>query len=262
MDNCSSSKLEDPTQKRKCLHMWPFIQATSKIPANTQDVSRMLKSLQPLLQDTLQKKRTTSFWESVYTVSGPLTWKDFHLLAGRGTLRTNLCIYDPRNMQFVHWFDPICLILKIASFYSRIILLYPTGSDEVSEPQPIPPLLAGYDKDWLSLSPYALRYWDKLLLEPYSKQHDVAYIVVAPDNDYILSAAQVFFKELSTVYELCRLGKHCPISRDLRDGIIRISKKAASKLSEEPVNEWFTFIGENIYLQYMYRKLAPGVVFL
>ena len=102
MDNCSSSKLEDPTQKRKCLHMWPFIQATSKIPANTQDVSRMLKSLQPLLQDTLQKKRTTSFWESVYTVSGPLTWKDFHLLAGRGTLRTNLCIYDPRSLQFVH----------------------------------------------------------------------------------------------------------------------------------------------------------------
>ena len=132
------------------------------------------------------------------------------------------------------------------SLNERIILLCSSGSDEVSEPQPIPPLLAGYDKDWLSLSPYALRYWDKLLLEPYSKQHDIAYIVVAPDNDYILSAAQVFFKELSTVYELCRLGKHCPISRDLRDGIIRISKKAASKLSEEPVNEWFTFIGENI----------------
>ena len=139
---------------------------------------------------------------------------------------------------------PICYF-ELMEVFIYIFFFFFAGSDEVSEPQPIPPLLAGYDKDWLSLSPYALRYWDKLLLEPYSKQQDVAYIVVAPDNEYILSATQVFFKELSTVYELCRLGKHCPISKDLRDGIIRISKKAASKLSEEPVNEWFTFIGEN-----------------
>lgn len=84
MDNCSSSKLEDPVHKRACLHRWPHIQATAKIPINTQDVSRMLKSLQPLLQESLHKKRMTSFWQAVYTVSGPLTWKDFHLLAGRG----------------------------------------------------------------------------------------------------------------------------------------------------------------------------------
>ena len=34
-----------------------------------------------------------------------------------------------------------------------------TGSKETSEPQPVPPLLVGYDKDWLSLSPFALKYW-------------------------------------------------------------------------------------------------------
>ncbi len=121
------------------------------------------------------------------------------------------------------------------------------GSDEVCEPQPIPHLLAGYDKDWLSVSPYALRYWDKLLLEPYSKQQDVAYIVVSPDNDHIITAVQAFFKEMSTVYELCRLGKHCPISKDLRDGIMRIKKKAATTLADEPVNEWFKFIGECLF---------------
>ncbi len=84
MDNVNSSKLEDPVHRNSCLSRWPFIQSTSKVPSNTQDLSRLLKSLQPLLQDTIQKKRTTSFWESCYTVSGPLTWKDFHLLAGRG----------------------------------------------------------------------------------------------------------------------------------------------------------------------------------
>ncbi len=84
MDNCSSNKLEDPTHKRACLHRWPFIQATAKIPVNTQDISRMLKSLQPLLQDTLQKRTTNLFWQSVSRVRGPLTWKDFHLMAQRG----------------------------------------------------------------------------------------------------------------------------------------------------------------------------------
>ena len=58
--------------------------ATAKTPTNSQDVNRMLKSLQPLLQDAIQKKRTTRLWEATYTISGPLTWKDFHLLAGRG----------------------------------------------------------------------------------------------------------------------------------------------------------------------------------
>lgn len=57
---------------------------TAKIPKSSEEVVRVLKSLQPLLQDAIQKKRTTRLWESVYTISGPLSWKDFHLLAGRG----------------------------------------------------------------------------------------------------------------------------------------------------------------------------------
>lgn len=56
------------------------------------------------------------FWESVYTVSGPLTWKDFHLLAGR-------------------------------------------GAEEASEPQPIPSVIVGYEKEWLSVSPYTFSFW-------------------------------------------------------------------------------------------------------
>ena len=44
---------------------------------------------------------------------------------------------------------------------------------------------------------------EKLLLEPYSCQRDVAYVVVAPENDLVLSNVKMFFKEFSAVYEVC-----------------------------------------------------------
>ena len=106
-------------------------------------------------------------------------------------------------------------------------------------------MVVGHDKDWLSLSPYALQSWEKLLLEPYTYTRDVAYIVVAPDNDYILSRTRSFFKELSAAYEVCRLGRHCPITKVLRDGILRVGKTAAVKLAKEPVDEWFTMLSES-----------------
>lgn len=47
----------------------------------SQDVVRMLLSLQPVLQDTIQKKRSVRSWG----VQGPLTWQQFHKMAGRGS---------------------------------------------------------------------------------------------------------------------------------------------------------------------------------
>jgi len=139
------------------VHRWIFLRARG--PQCTQDIIRVMKSLQPILQEAVQKKCTTRLWEAPYTVSGPLTWRQFHRLAGRGT-------------------------------------------DDRCEPQPIPSLLVGYEKDWVALSPYAIHYWDKLLLEPYSYVRDVAYIVVAPENDFVLSSVRTFFKELSSTYEV------------------------------------------------------------
>lgn len=80
-------------------------------------------------------------------------------------------------------------------------------------------------------------------MEPFGRQRDIAYVVVAPDNDFILQNVISFFKELSTVYELCRLGRHCPISKVLRDGIMRVGKSAAQKVQDEQVDEWFKSIG-------------------
>lgn len=52
------------------------------------------------------------------------------------------------------------------------------------EPEPVPALLvSSLDKEWMTISPYAIKYWDKLNLEPYSKQKNIAYVVVMPDFD-------------------------------------------------------------------------------
>lgn len=56
----------------------------SKVENNSQETLRKLRRLLPLLEDAIQKKRTAHVWESVYRITGPLSWKDFHLLAGRG----------------------------------------------------------------------------------------------------------------------------------------------------------------------------------
>lgn len=152
------------------VHKWPYFRAGG--PRTNLDILRIMKSMQPLLQDSFHKKSNTRLWDAPYTVQGPLTWRQFHKLAGRSL---GQC-----------------------------------------QPQPIPSILVGHEKEWLTVAPYALQYWDKLLLEPYSYSRDMAYVVLAPDNDYIVSKVKMYFKELSTTYEMCRLGRHAPMKGKLQ----------------------------------------------
>lgn len=76
------------------------------------------------------------------------------------------------------------------------------GSEESPEPLPIPTLLVGYDKDFLTISPFSLPFWERLLLDPYGGHRDVAYIVVCPENEALLEGAKTFFRDLSAVYEV------------------------------------------------------------
>ncbi|XP_076277174.1 mediator complex subunit skuld isoform X1 [Lasioglossum baleicum] len=207
------------TNRVNGVHRWVFLRARG--PQCSGDIVRMMRALQPLLQDAVQRKCTTRMWEAPYTVAGPLTWRQFHRLAGRGT-------------------------------------------DDRCEPQPIPALVVGYDRDWLSLSPYALSYWEKLLLEPYAGPRDVAYVVVAPDNDCVVNKVKSFFRELSTTYEICRLGRHTPISKALRDGILRVGKSSVQKQTKLQIDDWFKLLGENqlgellrLYAQVCNHRLAP-----
>lgn len=71
---------------------------------SSQDVVRMLLSLQPFLQDAIQKKRTGRSWENIQHVQGPLTWQQFHKMAGRGsygktTLLTTHQIFFTTNLH-------------------------------------------------------------------------------------------------------------------------------------------------------------------
>ncbi|KAG8036149.1 hypothetical protein G9C98_004729 [Cotesia typhae] len=208
------------TAKSVGVHRWAFIKARG--PQCNGDILRMMRTLQPLLQDAVQKKCTTRMWEAPYTVTGPLTWRQFHRLAGRGT-------------------------------------------EDRCEPQPIPALVVGYDRDWLSLSPYALSYWEKLLLEPYAGPRDVAYVVLAPDSEPVINKVKYFFRELSTTYEICQLGKHTPITKACRDGIIRVGKSSSQKWSKQPlIDDWFKLLGDNqlgeqlrLYAQVCSNRLAP-----
>lgn len=79
------------------------------------------------------------------------------------------------------------------------------GSEESPEPLPIPTLLVGYDKDFLTISPFSLPFWERLLLDPYGGHRDVAYIVVCPENEALLEGAKTFFRDLSAVYEVRKL---------------------------------------------------------
>ncbi|GFR59275.1 mediator of RNA polymerase II transcription subunit 13, partial [Elysia marginata] len=226
MDHCISGQFSEQLMRTPAMHKWPFLRGASCIPTNSQDIISFLKSLHPILQNAIQNKRVTRSWENTYKLQGPISWKDFHDLAGR---------------------DPFL-----------------SGTEENHEPQPIPQFLVGHDKDWLSVSPYSIRFWDKQFLEPYGRMRDVLYVVVAPDNDFILQHVVSFFKELSTVYETCRLGRHCAINKPLRDGVLRVGKQAAAKLMDEPVEDWFNLIGDTplasklkLYAQVCKHNLGP-----
>lgn len=175
------------------LHRWPFLRAPA--PAAGRDVVRLMRRLQPLLQDAIQKKCSTRMWDAV---AGPLTWRQFHRLAGRGT-------------------------------------------DDLCEPQPVPPLLVGHDRDWVALSPHALQYWDRLLLEPYSYSRDAAYVVLLPDSPALLPRVKAFFRDLSTAYEQCRLGRHSPLVRLAKDGLLRVPRTPRP----EPLDDWFNNLADN-----------------
>ena len=220
--SASSSAPPPPPPAGPIVHYWPFLHVQG--PGSSYDIIRVMRTLQPLLQDSIQKKRAASLWRAPFAVQGPLTWRQFHRMAVRGT-------------------------------------------EDRCEPQPIPSVMAGFDRDWVAIAPLAIPHWDRLLLEPYSRPRDVAYIVLAPDVDYVLQRTKLFFRELSSVYEMCRFGRHVPVTKGLRDGILRVGKSASAKLANDPIDDWFTNIGDSpvasllrLYAKVCRYHLAPTLI--
>lgn len=84
--NLFNSQVEDVKQSKTAhsfpVHRWPFLRASG--PQCNQDIVRVMRNLQPLLQEAIQKKCQTRLWEAPSAVKGPLTWRQFHRMAGRG----------------------------------------------------------------------------------------------------------------------------------------------------------------------------------
>ncbi|XP_075162156.1 mediator complex subunit skuld [Haematobia irritans] len=191
------------------VHKWPYI--TVGFSRSNKDIVSTMKSIQPMLQNAFHaKSRTAGSRDATYTVSGPLTWRQFHRLAGRAS---GQC-----------------------------------------EPQPIPSVIVGHDKDWISVAPLAIHYWDKFLLEPYSYARDVVYLVMAPDNEYILSKTKTYFKELSTTYEMCKLGRHTPICG--WNGLLSVQQRSTTDKSyTTSMDNWLKTL-ENVKLAEELRLYA------
>ena len=217
------------------LARWAVIPASG--PVCSEDIVRVMKCLLPVLNISLHVRNGTE--NTKLNVEGPLTWRQFHRMAGVTTKG---------------------------------------NTDDGCEPLPIPSLTVGYEREWLSVSPLSLYYWDSLGLEPWAASRDVAYIVLAPDNDNILSQTRTFLRALTNGYEVSdtparsrppsrlffqslKLGRHVAVTKALREGILKVGAKRASKLDNETEHdEWFSSIGEapNAELFRLYSKVSES----
>ncbi|GAA5797454.1 hypothetical protein HPULCUR_002838 [Helicostylum pulchrum] len=74
----------------------------------------------------------------------------------------------------------------------------------------LPDIVVSRHEDFLEGSPKMLTFWEKLGLEPCSPKKQLKYLAVYPENRDIEASVTQFFKNLSTVYDTCHLGKHIP----------------------------------------------------
>ena len=176
-DSRKSAKLIN-SSKRNCVHKWTLLHAPG--PYCSEDIMRVMKSLQPILNASLHVRKSFEKIKisgqsksgltksqpdisSTLSVQGPLTWRQFHRMAGPATKG---------------------------------------HTDDSPSPLPIPAITVGHEKDFITISPLALHFWESLSLEPFSQPRDVAYIVVAPENDFLNVKVKTFFKNLSSTYEV------------------------------------------------------------
>lgn len=85
-----------------------------------------------------------------------------------------------------------------------------TVDDAEVVPLEIPQVIAGYEDEWASVPPSVVPLWEKAVLEPYSPAKDIIFYVVMPSSPSLDFIARTFFRELSCMYEACRLGNHRP----------------------------------------------------
>ena len=77
----------------------------------------------------------------------------------------------------------------------------------------------------LSVSPPALRFWEKFSMSPVAGEKDVQCYVVYPESDGMVTAVDVFLSEVQTAWEACGMGKfeRGKVAEGVKDGMISVS---------------------------------------
>ena len=110
--------------------------AAAPPPQHSLDLLRKLRSLLPLLEEAITKRRTRQVWVHTYPITGPLSWIDFHRHAGRSKTPLGDTLLTP-SCKFT----------------------FIVGAEETSEPLPVPTVLVGFEKENLALTPQSIQHW-------------------------------------------------------------------------------------------------------
>lgn len=76
-------------------------------------------------------------------------------------------------------------------------------SQSLVVPMAVPSLVVTYDDTHVSVPPFVLPIWEKMLLEPYSGPRHVKYVALAPDNPFLISQMAAFLRDMSSTYQVC-----------------------------------------------------------
>eukprot|EP01117_Protostelium_nocturnum_P014373 TRINITY_DN5469_c0_g2_i1.p1 TRINITY_DN5469_c0_g2~~TRINITY_DN5469_c0_g2_i1.p1 ORF type:complete len:1433 (-),score=437.82 TRINITY_DN5469_c0_g2_i1:35-4333(-) len=126
------------------------------------------------------------------------------------------------NVHKIERVQPLGLLkfCSLDSTHSEPLLLS-VGEEDYAETLNVPNFIVGYQDEWISVQPNILNVWEKSRIEPYSQRKSVQYHVLAPNNPSIIHHFNTFFKELTSMYEICNFGKHQPSS--VNNGITLVS---------------------------------------
>uniref|UniRef100_A0A0X3PKR7 Mediator of RNA polymerase II transcription subunit 13 n=1 Tax=Schistocephalus solidus TaxID=70667 RepID=A0A0X3PKR7_SCHSO len=205
VDRMSSEDLpldEATREEGIAFHPAFFHRASAEIPANKNDQIRLLESVRPWLQEAIS---STRLLESNYKVDGPLTWKAFHQLAGRGANES--CKPQPIPPFLVGGPDKDSLL--ISPFGVRdwdCLALAPLSRPKrVAFAVVLPAILAGPFGNASSGGGGGATSTSESPVNAYTSPRPSPLPTTAP-----MSALANFFRELSYAYENCRLGQHYP----------------------------------------------------
>ncbi|TPX32401.1 hypothetical protein SmJEL517_g04424 [Synchytrium microbalum] len=86
------------------------------------------------------------------------------------------------------------------------------ATEPVIETLPIPDILARHDNNMLSLSPVAVRFWERLRFSPVGGSRDVQWLALCPAGQEVCDETRRWMTDFCTAYTACRLGACQPFA--------------------------------------------------